>query len=288
MIVTRVLKSDYLRKKIARMLLKYVSLQEVRDLIEFFFTIYRLDPLKFAYNRVGVLNYQNFDVSGESFFLRDFVRKRMDVRRKTDKPVFFDVGGHSGSYLKCAKSILGRDISYHFFEPNSAAYNEARAVLENEDTQFNNVMLSSQSGYSKIFIDTGDGQHSSSIQDVVEYFSQNSVQEKEVKAISLDEYCDSFSIDSIDFLKIDVEGMELEVLKGASYLLGNKKIDLIQFEFGECHLYSRVLLRDFYSLLSGYHFYRLNSKSLIPLGDYKVESEIFRFQVIVASKKELT
>jgi Methyltransferase FkbM domain len=37
-------------------------------------------------------------------------------------------------------------------------------------------------------------------------------------------------VNRIDFLKIDVEGFELEVLKGGSQLLASKKISAILFE----------------------------------------------------------
>jgi hypothetical protein len=47
---------------------------------------------------------------------------------------------------------------------------------------------------------------------------------------TLDEFAQSKGINQIDFLKIDVEDVELEVLKGASYMLNDQKINLILFE----------------------------------------------------------
>lgn len=51
-----------------------------------------------------------------------------------------------------------------------------------------------------------------------------------VAAIDLDGYCKSQSIEAIDFLKIDVEGMEPYVLQGARTLLGGRKIAAILIE----------------------------------------------------------
>jgi FkbM family methyltransferase len=43
----------------------------------------------------------------------------------------------------------------------------------------------------------------------------------EVEAVTLDSFCEQDSIGRIDYLKLDVEGSELEALIGASGLLEN-------------------------------------------------------------------
>src|SRR6185436_3522307 len=86
----------------------------------------------------------------------------------------------------------------------------------------------------------------------------------------------------VDFLKIDTEGNELKVLKGAQSLLQKNAIRAIQFEFNEMNVVSRVFLRDFYDILAGYTFYRLLPDGLLPLGRYSARNEIFAFQNIFA------
>ena len=51
-----------------------------------------------------------------------------------------------------------------------------------------------------------------------------------VPSVTLDEYCDRFDISRIHFMKIDVEGMEIYVLKGARKLLGKGCVDNILIE----------------------------------------------------------
>jgi FkbM family methyltransferase len=53
-----------------------------------------------------------------------------------------------------------------------------------------------------------------------------------VEVITLDEFCRSREISRIDFLKIDTEGGDLEVLQGGEALLAGQKIDLIEVEAG--------------------------------------------------------
>jgi hypothetical protein len=88
-------------------------------------------------------------------------------------------------------------------------------------------------------------------------------------------------------LKIDTEGSELEVLKGAEKMLCNKKIDIIQFEFNSLNVISRVFLKDFYDILKDFSLYRINTNCLIPLPKYDTENEIFKYQNFLAVRRDL-
>src|SRR5205823_6673652 len=52
-----------------------------------------------------------------------------------------------------------------------------------------------------------------------------------IRSATLDSLVQKFNLTSIDLLKIDVEGFELDVLKGAARLLERRKPPLIVFEF---------------------------------------------------------
>jgi hypothetical protein len=54
--------------------------------------------------------------------------------------------------------------------------------------------------------------------------------------------------DTLDVLKIDIEGMELDVLKTLEPLLREQRIGIVQFEFGAFAQQRRQLLKDFYEL----------------------------------------
>jgi FkbM family methyltransferase len=53
-----------------------------------------------------------------------------------------------------------------------------------------------------------------------------------VDVVTLDDFCGTRGIDRIGYLKIDTEGGDAEVLKGAENLLGEQRIDLVQLEAG--------------------------------------------------------
>jgi Methyltransferase FkbM domain len=50
-------------------------------------------------------------------------------------------------------------------------------------------------------------------------------------------------------LKVDVEGAEGAVLQGFKTALAERRIDVVQFEYGFQNIFSRFLLLDFYRLL---------------------------------------
>lgn len=53
-----------------------------------------------------------------------------------------------------------------------------------------------------------------------------------VQVVTLEEFCESNEIEFIDYLKIDTEGYDLEVLKGSSELLKKRSIAFIEAEVG--------------------------------------------------------
>jgi FkbM family methyltransferase len=74
------------------------------------------------------------------------------------------------------------------------------------------------------------------------------------KIVAGDDYIRDNNIPYVDFLKIDVEGMEGEVLSGFRKAFAEHKIRIIQFEYGPLNIYSHFLLRDFYDFLEPYGF----------------------------------
>jgi FkbM family methyltransferase len=123
--------------------------------------------------------------------------------------------------------------------------------------------------------------------EVIEKMYGQPAKKYRVKMTTLDVFAKENRIKHIDLLKIDAEGNELAVLKGASGLLDANKIDIIQFEFNEIHAYSRVFMKDFYDLLPKFSFFRLLPKGAVALGQYRpLTHEIFGFQNIVAIRNK--
>ena len=85
-------------------------------------------------------------------------------------------------------------------------------------------------------------------------FEAGEVEEQTLPVISLDEYCQHNAINNIHLIKIDIQGFELEALKGAKAVLGN--VDHVLVESAIKPLYKGAATFDQvheYMVQAGFH-----------------------------------
>ncbi|MDG5469921.1 FkbM family methyltransferase [Deltaproteobacteria bacterium IMCC39524] len=275
---------NFLLKFIVRVIVKTIGSDAAKKLILEIAKYARLDLLHVAYNNLGILKCENNIVSGEHFLATKVLKKNLC---NIETPVMFDVGANVGKYSRMlAKEFPSARI--YAFEPNINTYKQ---LVDNvgDVGKCYNVGMGEEQKAEKIFTysDSLASSHASIYGDVFRTFhKRDDIVGIDFQLTSLDLFCEMEKITKIDFLKIDTEGNELNVLKGAEQILADGKIKIIQFEFGECDVFSRVFLRDFYEILSAYKMYRLDSNRLIPLFAYESTNEIFRFQNFIAVRND--
>lgn len=212
-----------------------------------------------------------FSTSGEREAL-DIVAKRLHG----GSPVMFDVGANVGDYTAMLFDRFGQDARIFAFEPSMGAYDQlARQFGAIPSITLNRLALSDSAGDRTLHSDT-DGSTIASLEHLenpIRPFDPGQFQT--VACMRLDDYCAERGIERIDFLKVDVEGHELSVLRGASRLLGSGAIDTIQFEFGEPNIDSRTFMRDFVHLLDDYDLFRIVPGGPIAWSYAGGRSEIF-------------
>ena len=101
---------------------------------------------------------------------------------------------------------------------------------------------------------------------------------------SLDSFCHDQGIFHIDFLKIDTEGSEFDILKGASELLQRHAIKIIQFEYGGTYPSANIKLHDVYTFLRnfGYQVFHILPNKLIHISDWTNTLENYRYSKFLA------
>ena len=91
----------------------------------------------------------------------------------------------------------------------------------------------------------------------------------------------------VDFVKIDVEGEELNCIYGFGNLI--KKVKLIQFEFGGTYIDSKNYFKDIYQFLKKFNFdiYIMTPKGLKKISEYSENLEYFVYSNYVGINKNL-
>jgi FkbM family methyltransferase len=268
--------------KIFRIFLLVMPIKVLVIFLEQLFIVLKLNPIRYAYDRIGIE--ERDSELGEKNFLTDELPKILGIEKET-RVTIFDVGANKGKYSQWVKDSFCNSKIYSF-EPLLDAYNLLAQKFENDDNVFTvNAGLSDREGKMKLHTYANDEQseHATMHSEVllVAHGSKDNIV-LDITVTSIDSYCFLNNIDAIDFLKIDTEGHEYKVLEGAGEMLRNNRIGVIQFEFNEMNVFSRVYLKDFFGILNGYRFYRISRYGLIPLEKYSTEYEIFRFQNIIS------
>lgn len=147
-----------------------------------------------------------------------YEKQSIDLFERFLKPnsVFVDVGTHVGFFTVLAAKKIGPDGKVYSFEPipeNIAALKKNIALNKLNNVEIINHAVSSRSGDQvfKIRKDTG-------LSGFYDHPLGETIREIKVKTSTLDEH---FKNKKIDFIKIDTEGNELKVLKGAKKTLKN-------------------------------------------------------------------
>jgi FkbM family methyltransferase len=92
---------------------------------------------------------------------------------------------------------------------------------------------------------------------------------------TLESWADEAGLGTSDVLKLDVEGHELDVLRGAGRMLDGVRV--LQFEFGGCNIDTRTYYQDFWYLLTdaGFRLHRLGPTGLRAIPEYSEYEETF-------------
>jgi FkbM family methyltransferase len=224
-----------------------------------------------------------------SYGLSDEVDLAIDIvnSAKDSYSIILDVGANKGDYSGLAAARLDNSSVIHCFEP-SMSHEQSLRSLQNKyigRILYYPCGLSSTEGSKDLYKDSeGSGLSSLYYRDVSHY-GINFTQKELVRMTTLDHWLNSSGISRITFLKVDVEGHELEVFKGGSHVLSSGLVNALQFEFGGCNIDSRTYFKDFFSLLHihhGFSLYRLAPrKRLVDMNRYSEVLECFTWQNIV-------
>nr|MBI1230049.1 FkbM family methyltransferase [Cytophagales bacterium] len=150
-------------------------------------------------------------------------------------PVIFDVGAYNGHTASNYKTFFPKSKVY-CFEPSALAFKElVSGTKEMEDIEVYNFALGSKDGSSDFFVNSFGPTNSLLKPDRLANetwgidLNKDTIK-KEVDVWTLDRFVKEKGVSGIDILKMDTQGTELEILKGASEMIKNSSIKIIYME----------------------------------------------------------
>lgn len=169
--------------------------------------------------------------------------------------LYLDVGGNDGTHVK--KIIEStKNIKFKIFEPSVSNFLKIKRNLKinSKRIQCFNIKLGKKNGTENFYDYKQTGSvHATSYKKSIEYSINKKITTYKTKVKKIDNL--KFS-GEIKIIKIDVEGDELNVLKGAKKIIEEAN-PIIILEFNSCHVFSRTFFKDIIDTLHSYDIYRI-------------------------------
>jgi len=182
--------------------------------------------------------------------------------------VFFDVGANRGDWSAEALALdfLGRLVAVDPLPRNIEAIKRRFSGRSNVTPL--QYALSDTIGDLEFFSNWDEKESGTdSLFDMNRIGYAPNVTAVKVRCTTLPSIMGQLGLPKIDFLKIDVEGNEYFVLRGAHPLLAQELIDFIQIEYGHAARAAKVYLHDIVNLVKKYPYdiFVIKPRGLLPL-----------------------
>ncbi len=176
-----------------------------------------------------------------------FEKEVINLVKNKSKLVIFDVGCYRGVFTKTILNLIrNKKYKFYLFDINKKVKKYIKNLIRLKNIYYNEIALSNKNGkaiyyYNRFFESAG-----SSLSNIVKNDSKWNFSRKlifkllflkvknftkyKVSTITLDNFVKNKKIKLIDILKIDIEGSEYDLLKGAKNSLKKNKIKIILVE----------------------------------------------------------
>ena len=243
--------------------------------------------LSLTLNAKGYKNYGDFSTTGEKKFIKKI---------RHDLSFCIDIGANVGKYTELLlEETEAKIIS---FEPLEEAFQDLKKIELDNSTRlkvFNHAI-----GEKNETLDLNYSNSKSEKASFTEHLDKLSFYEfhknKKVKTkiLTLDTFIkenpDLFDLKKIDLIKIDTEGFELEVIKGAQETLKSMSPKYIQLEFNWHQLFKQHNMYSFSVFLKDYELFQVLpfGNDLIKVDPNRPETNIYHLSNFVYIRKDIS
>jgi len=131
--------------------------------------------------------------------------------------IAFDIGANLGYYLLLEATRLGRNSHIFAFEPHPDNFRMLKKNIElngmSDKVSIYQCAVSDRNGSAELIVEHCSNYHR--LVSSATMPAKDETQRINVQTVSLDSFCKEHEIESADFIRMDVEGQEVEIIRGA-------------------------------------------------------------------------
>ena len=251
-------------------------ISKIKKLIEFF--PYYLEVFAKKLSGRGIMDPEK---NGEFIVLEKI------IKNAKKKVCFFDGGANLGKHTLKFLSLCEtyqKEYELYAVEPFPNTYKKLVESIKYKNNKILNISLGNKKEKVKFYFNSEETSGSNST--IPHHYLNNVI---EVNQDTIDNIIKEFKIDKIDFLKLDIEGSELNALDGAKDALKLNLINYIQLEYNGTWINGGGSLRKVYDLcaLYDYQLFIITKKHLLSIPSYHLLLDDFYFSNLLLIKKNL-
>jgi FkbM family methyltransferase len=191
------------------------------------------------------------------YFYGTFEAGTLHIIRKClrQNDAFIDVGANIGLMSLLASRLIGQKGKVYAFEPEPATFTILERNIEiNRITNVRTfrIALGSASTTEIIYSNLARSRESASL-----IKPQSNSEGVPIQVETLDKFITTNHVADVRMMKIDVEGWELEVLRGARQLLSSPYAPIICIEYSSVHPFYNGQILDLYEYILNINQYRI-------------------------------
>ena len=236
-----------------------------------------------ALDAKGYKNYGTFSKTGEKFFI-NLIKNEINLA--------IDIGANIGIYTKLLLSETNaKVISFEPLPEDFKELDKLKNEFENRLTT-HNLALGNDNKMQDLFYENSKSEKASLIENLEElsFIKDKNKNKTSIKVCKLDDFEKELGKEIIDFIKIDTEGYEYEVLLGAKNILMKHKPKFIQIEFNWHQLIKNQTLYNLSKLISFSDVFRIlpNKRGLMHVDPSRPENNIYHLSNYIFIRKDIS
>jgi FkbM family methyltransferase len=217
------------------------------------------------------------------YFRNDYEAENFKFLKENCNPgnIVLDIGAHLGVFAVIAAKYVKEKGKVYAFEPTSGTYNLLKKTI-----QFNKVeniisprneAVGKKIGKAHFYISQIEGDNSNSL---ISYVNDREIQSEEIDVVSVDSFVEQWDLQKVNFIKIDAEGAEFDVIQGAIKTFHKHRPSCILSIHPNPILSKGDKLEDIYDFITELNYSILYNNKVIAKDEFCINKELIDLHLL--------